>query len=117
VALEQIRKGSTRTVLLRLLQEEPKYGYQIVQELEERNDGYFEMQEGLLYPALHQMERDGLLTSEWRDANGKRRRKYYLITDQGRKALAASVREWRAFTEQLERFLGGQDACGEAVSG
>jgi DNA-binding PadR family transcriptional regulator len=63
------------------------------------------------------MERDGLLTSEWRDAGGKRRRKYYLITEQCRKALAASVREWRTFTGQLERFLGGQDACGEAVSG
>jgi DNA-binding PadR family transcriptional regulator len=63
------------------------------------------------------MERDGRLTSEWHDAGGKCRRKYYLISEKGRKALAASVREWPAFTEQLERFLGGQDAWGEAVSG
>ena len=98
---DQIRKGSTSTLILSLLSEEPMYGYQITQELQRRSEGYFEMKEGLLYPALHRMEQDGLLRSEWRSVAGSRRRKYYFITEEGRKVLANSVTEWTTFTEKL----------------
>jgi DNA-binding PadR family transcriptional regulator len=105
----QIRKGSTPVLILSLLAEQPMYGYQIAQELERRSEGYFTMKEGLLYPALHQMERDGLLSSEWRTVAGARRRKYYFITEKGGKVLADSVAEWTTFTEQLMRVIrGGQ---------
>lgn len=103
---DQIRKGSTNTLILSLLSEEPMYGYQITQELQRRSEGYFDMKEGLLYPALHQMEQDGLLKSEWRRVEGSRRRKYYSITEEGRKALANSVTEWTTFTEKLLEVLG-----------
>ena len=102
----QIRKGSTPVLILSLLAEEPMYGYQIARELEGRSEGYFTMKEGLLYPALHQMERDGLLSSEWRTAVGARRRKYYFITEKGRKVLANSVAQWMTFTEKLMRVIG-----------
>ena len=102
---DQIRKGSTNTLILSLLSEEPMYGYQITQELQQRSEGYFEMKEGLLYPALHQMEQDGLVRSEWRRVEGSRRRKYYFITDEGRKVLARSVTEWTTFTEKLMEVL------------
>jgi PadR family transcriptional regulator PadR len=105
----QIRKGSTPVLILSLLAEQPMYGYRIARELERRSEGYFEMKEGLLYPALHQMERDGLLKSEWRRVTGSRRRKYYFITETGRKVLANSVAEWTTFTEQLMRVIGGGD--------
>ena len=104
----QIRKGSTPVLILSLLAEQPMYGYQIAQELERRSEGYFEMKEGLLYPALHQMERDGLLKSEWRRVAGSRRRKYYFITEEGNKVLARSVAEWTTFTEELMRMIEGQ---------
>lgn len=103
---DQIRKGSTNTLILSLLSEEPMYGYQITQELKRRSEGYFEMKEGLLYPALHRMERDGLLRSEWRTVAGSRRRKYYFITEKGRKMLANSVTEWQTFIEQLLEIIG-----------
>jgi DNA-binding PadR family transcriptional regulator len=103
---DQIRKGSTNTLILSLLSEQSMYGYQITQELKRRSGGYFEMKEGLLYPALHKMERDGLLRSEWRRVEGSRRRKYYFITEKGRKALANSVAEWTTFTEKLMKLLG-----------
>jgi DNA-binding PadR family transcriptional regulator len=102
--LGQIRKGSTRTLILALLLEEPMYGYQIARELERRSDGYFGVGEGLLYPALHQMERAGLLTSEWR-ARGKRRRRYYAITAEGRNWLSESGAVWRKFIAHLERLM------------
>jgi len=103
----QMRKGSTPLLILSLLTEQPMYGYQMAQELQQRSEGYFEMKEGLLYPALHQMERDGLLKSEWRRVAGSRRRKYYFITEEGRKVLASSVAEWTTFTEELMRVIGG----------
>ena len=102
---QQIRKGSTPVLILSLLVEQPMYGYQIAQELEQRSEGYFEMKEGLLYPALHQMERNGLLSSEWRTVAGARRRKYYAITDKGHTVLANSVAEWTTFTERLMRVI------------
>ena len=102
---QQIRKGSTPVLILSLLVEQPMYGYHMAQELGRRSEGYFEMKEGLLYPALHQMERDELLSSEWRTAAGARRRKYYAITEKGRTVLANSVAEWTTFTEKLMRVI------------
>jgi len=102
---DQIRKGSTSTLILSLLSEEPMYGYQITQELQRRSEGYFEMKEGLLYPALHQMEQDGLIRSEWQTVAGARQRKYYSITEEGRKVLARSVTEWTTFTAKLMRMI------------
>jgi len=104
----QIRKGSTETLLLSLLSERPMYGYQIARELEQRSEGYFAMEEGLLYPTLHRMEQEGLVGSEWRTVSEERRRKYYCITDKGKKVLANSVAEWMTFTERLMRVIGGK---------
>jgi PadR family transcriptional regulator PadR len=100
--LQQTRKGSTRTLILSLLTEEAMYGYQIARELERRSEGYFQVSEGLLYPALHQMEREGLLSGEWRTPVGKRRRRYYAITPQGRRHLSDSAAQWQSF---IERFV------------
>jgi PadR family transcriptional regulator PadR len=105
VLYDQIRKGSTNTLILSLLSEEPMYGYQITQELQQRSEGYFVMKEGLLYPALHQMEQDGLVKSEWRRVEGSRRRKYYSITEEGHRVLSRSVTEWTTFTEKLMEVL------------
>ncbi len=113
----QIRKGSTPVLILSLLAEQPMYGYQITQELERRSEGYFAMKEGLLYPALHQMERDGLLSSEWRTIAGARRRKYYFITEVGREVLADSVVEWQTFIERLRGIIGGRGAPRPAPGG
>ena len=104
----QIRKGSTPVLILSLLAERPMYGYEIAREVELRSEGYFEMKEGLLYPALHQMERDELLSSEWRTASSARRRKYYFITEKGRGVLASSVTEWATFAEKLLALIRGQ---------
>ena len=107
---QQLRKGSTETLILTLLSEQPMYGYQIAQEMATRSEGYFEMKEGLLYPALHQMEQDGLVCGEWRPGQGERRRKYYLITDKGRRVLADSVVEWQDFAARLLGLIGADGA-------
>ena len=75
-----LRKGSVEILLLTLLEEEPMYGYQLAKELRRRSRGYFEFKEGTLYPALHRMEKDGLLTSYWDVVEEGPSRKYYAET-------------------------------------
>lgn len=103
--LQQLRKGSTPLLLLSVLSSGKMYGYQIMRELEKRSAGYFTMTAALLYPALHQLESEGLVKSEWREGQGKRQRKYYAITPKGRKALVSSQTEWETFLLNLQKTL------------
>src|SRR5574341_1280665 len=103
--LQQLRKGSTPLLILSVLSTDKMYGYQIMRELERRSEGYFTMTAALLYPALHQLEINGLLKSDWQAGQGKRRRKYYSITPKGRRALTASQAEWKAFIANLQKTL------------
>src|SRR6266516_1198719 len=103
--LQQLRKGSTPLLILSILTTDKMYGYQIMRELEQRSEGYFTMTAALLYPALHQLEMDGLLKSDWQEGQGKRKRKYYSITQKGRKVLAASQTEWKTFIANLQKTL------------
>ena len=105
---DQIRKGSTTLLILTVLSEEPMYGYQISQELAARSGGYFDMKEGLLYPLLHRLQREGLLRSDWQQAAGARRRKYYAITPAGREVLQAQREEWQLFIGKLQTILAGE---------
>lgn len=99
--MQQLKKGSTPLLVLSVLQEEPKYGYQIMRELEERSRGYFTMTAASLYPALHKLEADKLVISNWRAGDGNRRRKYYTITQKGHDTLSDHAEEWQTFANQL----------------
>jgi PadR family transcriptional regulator PadR len=101
---DQMRKGSTEILILSLLAERPMYGYEISQQLEQRSNGYFEMKEGLLYPALHRMQHNGWLSTEWREVDG-RRRKYYALTALGREVLDEQAAEWESFFNELRALL------------
>jgi DNA-binding PadR family transcriptional regulator len=103
--LHQLRKGSTPLLILSVLSNEKMYGYQIMRELEQRSDGYFRMTAALLYPALHDLEQEGLVESEWEDGQGRRKRKYYTITRRGRAALEENQVEWRTFVANLFKTL------------
>jgi PadR family transcriptional regulator, regulatory protein PadR len=101
----QIRKGSTELVLLTLLQQRPMYGYEISQEMSQMSGGYFEMKEGLLYPTLHRLQKEGLLSSEWQKTENDRRRKYYTITAAGREQLKEQSNEWQTFMHKLQEII------------
>jgi DNA-binding PadR family transcriptional regulator len=103
-----MRKGSTEFLILSLLMERPMYGYEISQQLKLRSGGYFEMKEGLLYPALHRMRQNGLLSTEWRVVGG-RRRKYYSLTSLGKDALGEQAAEWKTFVDALHALLRGNE--------
>jgi DNA-binding PadR family transcriptional regulator len=103
-----MRKGSTEFLILSLLMERPMYGYEISQQFKLRSGGYFEMKEGLLYPALHRMQQTELLSTEWLVVEG-RRRKYYSLTPLGKQVLGEQAEEWRNFIEALHALLRGNE--------
>jgi PadR family transcriptional regulator PadR len=102
-----LRTGSTAVMVLRLLAEKPMYGYQIVKELQARSEGYFDLEQGTLYPALHRLEKDGLVNSKWEVVEDGPSRKYYQITEAGRIELEQSARQWSEFSRHLLKLLGG----------
>jgi PadR family transcriptional regulator PadR len=102
-----MRTGSTSVMILRLLAEQPMYGYQIVKELQARSEGYFDLEQGTLYPALHRLEKDHLVESRWEVVEEGPSRKYYYITDEGRAELERSVRQWSDFSRHLLKLLDG----------
>jgi PadR family transcriptional regulator PadR len=104
--IKEFRKGSTVIIVLKMLNEEPMYGYQIATELEKRSEGYFEFKQGTLYPALHQLEEKKMIEGRWgnEETEGPRR-KYYYITDEGRKSLKILTEDWRTFTTKLGSLL------------
>lgn len=99
--------GSIQLMLLSLLSEQDYYGYQIIKELEKRSEAAFQLKEGTLYPVLHRMQNQDLIRSYDQEAENGKRRKYYRITDKGRRQLVSEKEEWRHFTASVNRVIGG----------
>jgi PadR family transcriptional regulator, regulatory protein PadR len=89
-------KGHLDLLLLAVLRDRPAHGYLVAQRLLEASGGVFGLAEGTLYPALHRLERRGLVSSETVVVDGRKRR-VYVLTDDGAGALAGEVGEWRSF--------------------
>jgi PadR family transcriptional regulator PadR len=94
---KDLMKGNINSLLLCLISQQSMYGYQIMKELEGRSQGYFKFKEGTLYPALHRLEKMGLVTGRWQPLSGGRQRRYYHITEKGRATLAEKTVEWQDF--------------------
>ena len=98
-------KGSSDSLLLCLLEQQAMYGYQIVKELESKSEGYFKFKEGTLYPALHRLEKSGLITGKWQTIPNGRQRRYYHITDKGLTKLAMERTHWQDFLKAVKLIL------------
>jgi DNA-binding PadR family transcriptional regulator len=101
----ELLKGSTEGLLLSLVSEQPMYGYQIIKVLERRSRGYFKFKEGTLYPALHRLEKDKLIVSQWERLPSGQERRYYHITDKGRRVLSTKMAEWQGFSKAVNLVL------------
>jgi transcriptional regulator len=97
--------GAVDMLILDVVARDPTYGYQITQTVLAQSKGQFELKEGSLYPALHRLERQKLLSSYWGQSEEGRRRKYYKITAAGMKSLEAKRQEWRDFSAGVEGVL------------
>ncbi len=101
---KELLKGSTTILLLSVLEKDDMYGYKIIRELEIRSESAFEMSEGTLYPILHALEKEKCLESYWQSFDG-RNRKYYHITDKGKKMLQEKKAEWKSFSTHVNKVL------------
>ena len=97
--------GQLDGLILATVAAEPAHGYVILQQLKSRSGGAFDLAEGTIYPALHRLERDGLLASDW-STDGGRRRRVYRLTRTGQASLVARRREWAVFSGAVEAVLG-----------
>jgi DNA-binding PadR family transcriptional regulator len=97
-------KGHLDLLLLAALCAEPAHGYGILARLREMSGGTFDLPEGTIYPALHRLQRNGLLESAW-ESGGGRRRRVYRLTGRGREALAGRRRAWEQFAGGVTRTL------------
>ena len=93
--------ASATPLVLAILADGESYGYAILQRVRELSRGEFEWTDGMLYPLLHRLSRLGYVTTEWRTPPEGRRRRYYVITDEGRAALAEQQRQWMTVTRAL----------------
>jgi DNA-binding PadR family transcriptional regulator len=99
-------KGHLDMLLLAIVADGAGHGYAVIEELRERSGDAFDLPEGTVYPALHRLQRAGLLTSTWGE-NGGRRRRVYSLTTEGKKALAHKRREWNVFVGAVQRVVKG----------
>lgn len=101
----ELLKGTLQTIVLKLLSENDKmYGYEITKKVKELTQGQFELTEGALYPTLHKLEAQGSLSVETVPM-GKRIRKYYRLTENGKKETVAKISELEAFMLGLQQII------------
>ena len=104
---KSVMSGSTRLLALSLLDREEMYGYQMITALARRSDHASELKAGALYPILHALEAERLVTVREKEAETGRVRKYYRITKKGMKALEEKKEEWRLFTKKVNDMVCG----------
>ncbi len=98
-------KGHLDLLLLAVLTEGPAHGYAVIESLRQRSGGLFDLPEGTIYPALHRLESQGLLKSQWQE-DSPRRRRVYELTPRGQQALAKRQEEWRTFSKAVDATAG-----------
>ena len=100
----ELMRGAGPVAVLKLLERGEMYGYELVEALDNRTDGVLAMGHSTLYPLLYNLEAKKLITSRWRQVESKRRRRYYTLTDRGRKRLAAERCQWKALVSALRQL-------------
>jgi PadR family transcriptional regulator PadR len=103
-----LKKGSAELLALSLVEHRPRHGYEIGKLIESRSKGTLCFQVASLYPLLYRLEARGWIQGRWVEKAGQRRRRYYRITTEGRKVLAAQRRGWQQFVEAI-RLITGAD--------
>ena len=97
--------ASTKPMILAILAQGENYGYQIIQRVKEISGGHMEWSDGMLYPVLHRMEKEGLIVARWIISDGKKLRKYYQLTDQGVLELEREKHQWFKVHDTFMKLL------------
>lgn len=95
--------ASATPLILAILSEGENYGYAIIKRVADLSGGKLEWTDGMLYPVLHRLERNGFVKTVWGQSESGRRRRYYRLTDRGKKELASQRRQWQVVDSALRR--------------
>jgi PadR family transcriptional regulator PadR len=105
---KELAAASSRPIVMSILSQGEDYGYSIIQRVREASGGEIEWSEGMLYPVLHRLEDEGLVSSFWKTTENGRRRKYYRLKAAGRRSLATHRRQWTSVHKTLTQLWGGE---------
>jgi PadR family transcriptional regulator PadR len=106
----ELKKGSAELLILSLIENRPRHGYDISKLIESRSQGALSFHVASLYPLLYRLEKRGWIQGRWVEKAGQRRRRYYKLTAAGRKILAAQRNTWEAFVAAINRITGAEHA-------
>lgn len=107
---QEWKKGSAEMLILSLVEDQPRHGYEIGKLIERRSDGRLRFHVASLYPLLYRLENRGWIQGRWVEKANQRRRRYYRLTAAGQKILAQQRRSWQEFVEAVSRITGVQNA-------
>lgn len=102
----ELKAASAKPMVLSILSHRESYGYLILQHIEELSDGELDWSEAMLYPLLHRMNSDGLISSRWELMDNGRKRKYYTLTEKGERELAKEKKQWMNVHQVLQQLWG-----------
>lgn len=102
----ELKKGSVELLVLSLLEDEQRHGYEIGKLIEARSGGSLQFQVSSLYPVLARLEERGWIRGRWVEKAGERRRRFYGLTDAGAEALARKRETWRTYARAVNRVAG-----------
>ena len=106
----ELKKGSAELLILSLIENRPRHGYEISKLIESRSDGVLRFNVASFYPLLYRLEQRGLIEGRWVEKAGQRRRRYYRLTAQGRKMLKEQRSTWRDFVHAMNQITGAEHA-------
>ena len=98
----ELKKGTAEVLILSLLENRPRHGYEIAKLIEQQSEGVLEFHVASLYPMLYRLERRGLIEGRWLEKPGQRRRRFYRLTAAGQRALPEQRKSWREFIRAIE---------------
>jgi len=102
----EVKRGSTELLILALVEDRPRHGYEIAKLIEQRSEGVLQFHVASLYPLLYRLEKRGLIRGRWVEKAGQRRRRFYKLTSAGQKILAQQRQTWKDFFGALDRVAG-----------
>jgi len=103
---QEVKRGSAEMLILALVEDRPRHGYEIAKLIEQRSDGVLQFHVASLYPLLYRLEKRGLISGRWVEKAGQRRRRFYKLTAAGQKILNEQRQTWKEFFAALDRVAG-----------
>src|SRR5688500_19514625 len=98
----EVKRGSTEMLILTLVEDRPRHGYEIAKLIDQRSEGVLRFHVASLYPLLYRLEKRGLIQGRWVEKAGQRRRRFYKLTAAGQKILAEQHQTWQDFFDAMD---------------